>query len=189
MDFDLLWTSTYDSIWLWFPLHDPYISPVSSYKFIRCLHLIAVTNLTSEAVSSMLSEFRYLPSLIIKECHGLHSLRIDIGSFFSKLTILNCLQLKSLHIKSNIIKIDNSFVGSFRALLVNLLDIHIILVLQMPCLILGEGQGIIILRISIQTPLYQPLDVPEFLLYADGLLRYAFCIYFPIFQLLTVRIF
>ena len=113
IDFYLVWTATYDSMWLWLPLNDPYFSsPVSSYKFIRSLHLIAVTNLTSEAVSSMLTECRYLESLIIKECHGLHSLRTNGGFYLSKLTILNCLQLKSLHIMSD--KIDKFW---FRGLL------------------------------------------------------------------------
>ncbi|RVX13583.1 F-box protein [Vitis vinifera] len=45
----------------------------------------------------LLLKAEHWPSLIIKECHGLHSLRVDDRSFFSHLTIWNCLQLKSLH--------------------------------------------------------------------------------------------
>ena len=121
-DFDLLWRpeyyygrlweAEYYPEWLFYPIVDPNTSTVSPFKFISTLHLIAVTNLTSGAVSSMLSQFRNLKSLTIKECHGLHSLRIDIYCRLSKLMILNCLQLKSLHIRSY--KIDKFW---FRGLL------------------------------------------------------------------------
>ena len=98
IDFDLLLKTKYFPSWPWRYIHDdPYISTASPSNSIRALHLIAVTNLTSEAVSSILSKFHFLESLIIKECHGLHSLRVDDRSFFSHLTIWNCLQLKSLH--------------------------------------------------------------------------------------------
>ena len=97
IDFDLLWTSASYYIR---PSIDVSFSVVSAFNYIRSLHLIAVTNLTGEAVSSMLSEFRYLQILIIKECHGLHSLRIDVHFIFSKLMIFDCPQLKSLYIKS-----------------------------------------------------------------------------------------
>ncbi|KAJ9684180.1 hypothetical protein PVL29_016594 [Vitis rotundifolia] len=92
IDFDLLLKTIY------YPrLTLPDISTAPPSNSIRALHLIAVTNLTSEAVSSVLSNFHFLESLIIKECHGLHSLRVDDCSYFSHLTIWNCLQLKSLH--------------------------------------------------------------------------------------------
>ena len=94
IDFDLILKSVY--YWRW-----PYISTDSPFKSIKSLHLTAVTDLTSEVVSSMLSKCSYLKILIIKECHGLHFLRIITRSCFSKLMIFNCLQMKSLHIKSD----------------------------------------------------------------------------------------
>ena len=98
IDFELLWTSASYYI---LPFYDAFFSAVSAFNYVRSLHLIAVTNLTSEAVSSMLSQFEFLDNLTIKECHGLHSLTIDIRFAFSNLMIFDCLQLKSLHIKSN----------------------------------------------------------------------------------------
>ena len=82
-------------------LNHPHFSTVSPFMFIRCLHLIAVTSLTSEAVSSMLSEFHFLDSMIIRECHGLRALRIRTHYHFLKLIIFNCLQLKCVYISSD----------------------------------------------------------------------------------------
>ncbi|RVW49406.1 F-box protein [Vitis vinifera] len=175
IDFDLLLKTNYFPSWPWRYIHDdPYISTASPSNSIRALHLIAVTNLTSEAVSSILSKFHFLESLIIKECHGLHSLRVDACSYFSHLTIWNCLQLKSLHFTPSEIN-KFRFRGSFRALLMDLLAIDISQTWKMPCLILEEAQAMIILQTCIGTHLYQPLEVFEFLLYAGGLLRYVFC--------------
>ena len=102
INFDLLWTSEYYFRWARLAVHDDLYIPLmlSALKSIRCLHLIAVTNLTSQAVSSILSVLHCLESLIIKECHGLYSLRIDSRFVFSKLIIFNCLQLKSVEIKA-----------------------------------------------------------------------------------------
>ena len=70
------------------------------YIFFKTLHLISVTCLTSEAVSSMVSKRLFLESLTIKECPGLQTLLIHTGHNFHHLTVLNCLQLMSLHIKA-----------------------------------------------------------------------------------------
>lgn len=70
------------------------------YIFVKTLHLISVTCLTSEAVSSMVSKCLFLESLTIKECPGLQTLLIHTGHNFHYLTVLNCLELKSLHIKA-----------------------------------------------------------------------------------------
>ena len=70
------------------------------YIFFKTLHLISVTCLTSEAVSSMVSKCLFLESLTIKECPGLQTLLIHTGHNFHQLTVLNCLQLMSLHIKA-----------------------------------------------------------------------------------------
>ena len=108
IDFDLRWTGAF----YYFP---PFYDAYFSFDYIRCLHLIAVTKLTSEAVSSILSRLRFLESLTIIECHGLHSLRINTRFAFSKLMIFDCLQLKSLHISSD--RID---IFRFRGLLPSL---------------------------------------------------------------------
>ncbi|KAL6326717.1 hypothetical protein AAG906_010891 [Vitis piasezkii] len=55
----------------------PSLTSVSPSNMIRTLHLISVTSLTSGAVSSIVSKFQFLESLIIQECHGLDSLQID----------------------------------------------------------------------------------------------------------------
>ncbi|KAL6326804.1 hypothetical protein AAG906_010981 [Vitis piasezkii] len=70
------------------------------YIFVKTLHLISVTCLTSEAVSSMVSKCLFLESLTIKECPGLQTLLIHTGHNFHHLTVFNCLQLMSLHIKA-----------------------------------------------------------------------------------------
>ena len=70
------------------------------YIFVKTLHLISVTCLTSEAVSSMVSKCLFLESLTIKECPGLQTLLIHTGHNFHHLTVFNCLQLMSLYIKA-----------------------------------------------------------------------------------------
>ena len=77
----------------------PSLTSVSPSNMIRTLHLISVTSLTSGAVSSIVSKFQFLESLIIQECHGLDSLQIDACDRFSHLMIFDCPHLMSLHIK------------------------------------------------------------------------------------------
>lgn len=81
---------------------EPFSTPLphGPSNFISSLHLISVTDLTSETVSSLLSKFQLLQSLIIKDCSGLHSLHIDANHCLSELTISNCFQPTSLHIKA-----------------------------------------------------------------------------------------
>ncbi|RVX13645.1 F-box protein [Vitis vinifera] len=79
----------------------PPLTSVSPSNMIRTLHLISVTNLTSEAVSSTISKFQSLENLIIKGCPGLHSLHIDASDRFSHLMIFNCLHLKFLRINAS----------------------------------------------------------------------------------------
>lgn len=87
---------------------------VPSPDYIRALHLISVANLTSETVSSILSKFPRLKSLIIKDCPGLHSLHIDADSHLSNVMISNCSQLKSLHIKTKSLRVKAFKISKFR---------------------------------------------------------------------------
>ncbi|KAG2730155.1 hypothetical protein I3760_01G279700 [Carya illinoinensis] len=76
-------------------------SSSTAATFVKTLHLKSVSSLTSEAVSSMVSNFQFLENLKIIECDGLEALEIDAGSKLSSLTILDCPQLKSLHMRSS----------------------------------------------------------------------------------------
>ncbi|XVF75390.1 hypothetical protein PTKIN_Ptkin13bG0184600 [Pterospermum kingtungense] len=66
---------------------------------IKALHLVSVSYLSSEAISSMMSNSKFLQSLAIEKCNGLRSLQIESG--LEKLRILDCQQLESLHLKCN----------------------------------------------------------------------------------------
>lgn len=102
------------------------------YIFVKTLHLISVTCLTSEAVSSMVSKCLFLESLTIKECPGLQTLLIHTGHNFHYLTVLNCLELKSLHIKApDLQKFQYSGLPG--------LNMNLCLVWKMPPLILEEA--------------------------------------------------
>ncbi|XVE99513.1 hypothetical protein REPUB_Repub03eG0205400 [Reevesia pubescens] len=75
-------------------------SSMSTFN-LKTLHLISVSYLTSEAVSSMTKNIKFLESLTIEKCNGLRFLHIQTsGSGLKKLTILDCQQLESLHVKS-----------------------------------------------------------------------------------------
>lgn len=72
----------------------------SSTFFVKTLSLISVTYLTNELVSTIISSFQFLENLKITECNGLQSLKIDSDTKLISLTIFDCPQLKSLHIRS-----------------------------------------------------------------------------------------
>ncbi|KAK8677020.1 hypothetical protein V6N13_142577 [Hibiscus sabdariffa] len=76
--------------------HKPSSLPVN----VKTLHLKSVSRTFSEAVSSMMTDFKFLESLTIENCQGLRSLKLDAGSNsrLKKLTILDCQQLESLHL-------------------------------------------------------------------------------------------
>ncbi|XWS75012.1 hypothetical protein CRYUN_Cryun01aG0048500 [Craigia yunnanensis] len=76
------------------------LQPTPSTFFVKTLYLISVNHLSSEAVSSMVSNFQLLENLKIIGWNGLESLSIDSETKLSNLTILDCPQLKSLHIRS-----------------------------------------------------------------------------------------
>ncbi|XWS66042.1 hypothetical protein CRYUN_Cryun05aG0166300 [Craigia yunnanensis] len=72
---------------------------------IGTLHLVSVSYLSSGSISSMISNFKFLESLAIEKCNGLRSLQIEDGhSGLKKLTILDCQQLESLHLKGHYLK-------------------------------------------------------------------------------------
>jgi hypothetical protein len=60
--------------------------------------------LTSDVASSIISSLEHLENLVIISCNGLQSLSIDSNFELHKLTILDCLQLKSLHLKTSKLK-------------------------------------------------------------------------------------
>lgn len=75
--------------------------PVSSNFLIKTLNLKSVCFSTSDVVSSILSTLHHLENLIISDCGGLESLSIEFNTKLLKLTILDCLQLKSLHLTTS----------------------------------------------------------------------------------------
>ncbi|KAK3232239.1 hypothetical protein Dsin_004120 [Dipteronia sinensis] len=75
--------------------------PPSSTFLIKTLHLVSVSYHNNEAVSSLVSNFHFLESLIIAKCNGLRSLRIAGSPILGNLTVFDCPQLKSLHIKAS----------------------------------------------------------------------------------------
>lgn len=68
---------------------------------VKNLYLLSVTYHTSQAISSLVSNFPYLESLTIAKCKGLRSLHIFATSRLRNLSILDCLQVKSLRIKAS----------------------------------------------------------------------------------------
>ncbi|KAA8539422.1 hypothetical protein F0562_026114 [Nyssa sinensis] len=82
-------------------LHSPNLNgePIIFYRLsIRILHLSSVSNLTKEAVSSIISYFLLLESLEISKCKGLQALSILANTELRSLTILDCPQLNDIFI-------------------------------------------------------------------------------------------
>ncbi|KAL5733297.1 hypothetical protein ACOSQ2_032989 [Xanthoceras sorbifolium] len=77
-----------------------YLPPPSTF-FVKTLHLVSVSYHTNEAVSSLVSNFQFLESLVIAKCNGLRSLRVVSSSKLVNLTVFDCPQLKSLHVKAS----------------------------------------------------------------------------------------
>lgn len=75
--------------------------PCSSTFFVKTLYLKSVTNVVNEEVSSMFSSFQFLENLKIIECDGLQSLQIEYSPNLLSLTIFDCHQLESLHLRTS----------------------------------------------------------------------------------------
>lgn len=73
---------------------------ISSNFLVKNLYLKSISYLTSEVASSIVSNLEHLENLVIIACSGLKSLSIDSKTQLQKLTILDCLELNSLHLKS-----------------------------------------------------------------------------------------
>ncbi|KAK7270080.1 hypothetical protein RIF29_22978 [Crotalaria pallida] len=71
---------------------------------VKTLYLKSVSYLTSEVASSIVSNLEHLENLVITNCSGLQSLFIESETKLKKLTILDCLQLKSLHLRTSKLK-------------------------------------------------------------------------------------
>lgn len=80
--------------------HITYLSFPSTF-LVKTLYLKSVNYLTSEVASSIVSNLEHLEKLVIIECSGLQSLSIDSKSKLHKLTIIDNLQLKSLHLRTS----------------------------------------------------------------------------------------
>ncbi|MED6119621.1 hypothetical protein PIB30_013253 [Stylosanthes scabra] len=78
-------------------------SPSSTF-LVKTLYLKSVRVLTSVVVSSIVSNLEHLESLVISDCSGLKSLFIESESKLRKLTILDCLHLKYLHLRTSKLK-------------------------------------------------------------------------------------
>ncbi|GMI90048.1 hypothetical protein HRI_002674100 [Hibiscus trionum] len=77
-----------------------YHAPSALSVKVKTLHLKSISSTFSRAVSSMITNFKFLESLAVENCHGLRSLKLDSGanSRLKKVTILDCQQLESLHL-------------------------------------------------------------------------------------------
>ncbi|KAJ1435515.1 Leucine-rich repeat domain superfamily [Sesbania bispinosa] len=71
---------------------------------IKTLYLKSIRYLTSEVASTIVSNLEHLENLVIISCSGLQCLSIDSKSELQKLTILDCLQLESLNLKTSKLK-------------------------------------------------------------------------------------
>lgn len=78
-------------------IHKPNIR----FFFIKTLNLSSINYLSKEIVSSIVSCFQFLENLKISRCDGLRSLYIDSSAKLQELTIFDCLQLRSILIKSS----------------------------------------------------------------------------------------
>lgn len=75
------------------------LQPSPTTFFVKTLYLISVNHLSNEAVSAMVSSFQFLEELKIIKCNGLESLSIDSNKKLLSLTVFDCPQLRSLHIR------------------------------------------------------------------------------------------
>ncbi|ESW14710.1 hypothetical protein PHAVU_007G010900 [Phaseolus vulgaris] len=71
---------------------------------VKTLYLKSVSHLTSLVASSIVSSLEHLEKLVIVECTGLQSLFIESESKLHMLTILDCPQLKFLHLRTSKLK-------------------------------------------------------------------------------------
>ncbi|KGN51270.1 F-box protein At2g39490 [Cucumis sativus] len=89
-----------------FPYHfdwelkfDTQKNPSPSSFYVKSLCLKSVTYLTNEAVSSLVLNIRFLENLRIERCNGFRSLCIGSTPKLQSLTVLECPDLRFLHIK------------------------------------------------------------------------------------------
>ncbi|QCE12857.1 hypothetical protein DEO72_LG10g4107 [Vigna unguiculata] len=84
-------------------LFKPYQSLPSALS-VKTLYLKSVSSFTSEVASSIVSNLQHLQNLVLIHCKGLESLSVDSTSELHMLTILDCLELKSLNLKTSKLK-------------------------------------------------------------------------------------
>ncbi|KAI3695870.1 hypothetical protein L1987_78873 [Smallanthus sonchifolius] len=70
---------------------------------IKTLKITSVNYLSLELVSSLISKFRNVKSLIIEKCGGLRRLRVE-GAKLTNLSVLDCVDLKSVYVKASELK-------------------------------------------------------------------------------------
>uniref|UniRef100_A0A0R0KUK1 F-box domain-containing protein n=1 Tax=Glycine max TaxID=3847 RepID=A0A0R0KUK1_SOYBN len=71
---------------------------------IKTLYLKSVSCFTSNIAASIVSNLEHLQNLVVIDCKGLESLSVDSTSELHMLTILDCLELKTLHLKTSRLK-------------------------------------------------------------------------------------
>jgi len=71
---------------------------------VKTLYLKSVSHLTSLVASSIVSSLEHLEKLVIAKCTGLQSLFIESESKLQSLTVLDCPQLKFLHLRTSKLK-------------------------------------------------------------------------------------
>ncbi|XWS66039.1 hypothetical protein CRYUN_Cryun05aG0166000 [Craigia yunnanensis] len=79
--------------------HQPSLSTTFNLK---SLYLVSVSYVSNEMVSCLLSNIPFLESLTITKCNGLQSIELRGNSKLQKLTLLDCLQLKSIRVHFNL---------------------------------------------------------------------------------------
>ncbi|KAM0019426.1 putative leucine-rich repeat domain superfamily [Helianthus debilis subsp. tardiflorus] len=73
----------------------------SPYPFsVKTLKLTSVNYLSCELVSSLINKFRYVETLIIEKCDGLRSLRVEGLAKLTSLSVLDCVDLKSVYVEA-----------------------------------------------------------------------------------------
>nr|XP_043614068.1 F-box protein At2g39490 [Erigeron canadensis] len=75
------------------------LAPSSSYSLcIKTLKLTSINYICCEFVSSLISKFRYVENLFIEKCNGLRALRIEGLAKLVRLSVENCVDLKSVYV-------------------------------------------------------------------------------------------
>ncbi|KAI3695871.1 hypothetical protein L1987_78874 [Smallanthus sonchifolius] len=68
--------------------------------FVKTLEITSANYLSLELVSSLINKFQYVENLIIKKCNGLRCLRVEGLAKLTSLSVLDCVDLKSVYVEA-----------------------------------------------------------------------------------------